>query len=173
MKTQAWGWLAVGVLAAGLNASYHDGGMRWAHRMVGRVVHHSSAVLALATGNAERFMQEARFIEAHRQVQPACQWQDALERAQERIAQSDVQVARFDSMTDRQVAQLQRLQANRVRMEVRLADMRIPVTEFMPVVVRTPNVVCPRVRVNIPKMPKINVPALPQIHVETSSTGPV
>ena len=173
MKTQAWGWLAVGVLAAGLNASYHDGGMRWAHRMVGRVVHHSAAVLALATGNADRFMQEARFIEAHHQVQPSCQWQDAVERAQEQIAQSDVQVARFEAVKDRRMAQLQRWEANRGRMEVRFADMRIPVTEFTPVVVRTPNVVCPRVRVNIPKMPKINAPAIPEIHVETSSTGPV
>ncbi len=173
MKTQAWGWLAAGVLAAGLNASYHDGGMRWAHRMVGRVVHHSGAVLALATGNADRFMQEARFIEAHHQVQPSCQLQDAMERAQEQIAQSDVQVARFEAMKDRQMAQLQRWQANRVRMEVRLADMRIPVTEFTPVVVRTPNVVCPRVRVNIPKMPKINAPALPEIHVDAASAGPV
>jgi hypothetical protein len=36
--TQAWGWLAAGVLALGLNGIYHDGGAAWAHRAVGRVL---------------------------------------------------------------------------------------------------------------------------------------
>ncbi len=47
--TQAWGWLTAGVLAAGLNASYHDGGLQWAHQVADRVEHGSAAVLALAS----------------------------------------------------------------------------------------------------------------------------
>ena len=46
MKTQAWGWLAAAVLAAGLNSSYHDGGLQWAHEIVGSVQHNTGAVLA-------------------------------------------------------------------------------------------------------------------------------
>ena len=64
MKTQAWGWLIAGVLAAGLNASYHDGGLQWAHEVAERVGHGSSAVLALASGNAERFLSEAQLVAA-------------------------------------------------------------------------------------------------------------
>ena len=62
MKTQAWGWLTAAVLAAGLNASYHDGGMQWAHRIADRVEHNSNAVLALATGHADEFVTEARVL---------------------------------------------------------------------------------------------------------------
>ena len=32
--TQAWAWLAAGVLALGLNGFYQDGGAAWAHRIV-------------------------------------------------------------------------------------------------------------------------------------------
>ena len=31
-NTYAWGWLAAGVLALGLNGIYQDGGAAWAHR---------------------------------------------------------------------------------------------------------------------------------------------
>ena len=71
MKTQAWGWLAAAVLAAGLNSSYHNGGLQWAHEIVDRVQHNSSAVLALATGRADQFMTEARILNADRTVESA------------------------------------------------------------------------------------------------------
>lgn len=60
MKSKAYGWLAAGVLAAGLNANYHDGGMEWAHQLVDRVEHNSAAVIALASGRADQFLAEAR-----------------------------------------------------------------------------------------------------------------
>jgi hypothetical protein len=62
MKTQAWGWLAAAVVAAGLNASYHDGGLQWAHRVTNRIEHRTAAVVALATGHADRFLAEAKWV---------------------------------------------------------------------------------------------------------------
>ena len=61
--TQAWGWLAAGVLAAGLNAAYHDGGLEWAHRIADRVQHGSAAVVALAGGRADQFVAAGRAVE--------------------------------------------------------------------------------------------------------------
>src|SRR5215469_1149640 len=66
MKTQAWGWLGAAVLAAGLNSSYHDGGLQWAHEIADRVQHNTSAVLALATGRADQFLAEARMLNLDR-----------------------------------------------------------------------------------------------------------
>jgi hypothetical protein len=37
-NAQAWGWLAAGVLALGLNGIYQDGGAAWAHRAVTQVM---------------------------------------------------------------------------------------------------------------------------------------
>jgi hypothetical protein len=62
MKTQAWGWLGAAVLAAGLNASYHDGGLEWAHNAVDQIQHRSAAVLALASGRADQFLAEAKWV---------------------------------------------------------------------------------------------------------------
>src|ERR1700726_2509691 len=52
---QGWYWLAAGVMALGLNGVYHEGGAEWAHRFVNR----SAAVVALASGHAERFLAAA------------------------------------------------------------------------------------------------------------------
>ncbi len=176
MKTQAWGWLTAAVLAAGLNASYHDGGLQWAHRIADQVGHSTNAVLALATGRADQFLTEARVLTA-RNESSSCRLNAALARAESRIARSD---AEFDLMTAREQAQLARLEANRARMEAQVAHMRIPAVAFNPVVhvrfpeVRVPRVpVCPRVRVSIPRMPQITVPAAPVIHIDTSGAGPV
>ena len=53
---QGWYWLAAGVMALGLNGVYHQGGAEWTHRLVNR----SAAVVALASGRAERFLGSAR-----------------------------------------------------------------------------------------------------------------
>ena len=45
MKSQAWGWLATAVLTAGLNSSYHNGGLRWIHEAADRVQHNTNAIL--------------------------------------------------------------------------------------------------------------------------------
>ena len=177
MKTQAWGWLAAAVLAAGLNASYHDGGLQWAHQFVGLVGHSTNAVLALATGDAQQFLTEARVIEVHRQ-KSQCPLQAAVAELQNDVQSivvpADSEMARFEAMSAREQAQLARLEANRARIEAEVARLRIPAVAFNQVVVRVPNVsVCPRVRVNIPRMPRIRVPAAPMVHLETVSFGPV
>lgn len=172
MKTQAWGWLAAAVLAAGLNASYHEGGLRWAHNIVDQVSHNTSAVMALATGHADQFLTEARFVAGPKELTP-CRFTEAMERAQVRIARVDSQFDQFHAISDRQMAQLARLQARRARMDARFAAVQIPAVSFTPIVVRTPNIACPRVRVNIPKTPQIKMPAIPEIHIETPGAGPV
>ena len=91
MKTQAWGWLTAAVLAAGLNASYHDGGLHWAHRIASRVERNASAVsavLALATGRADQFLTEAR-VTGEQTQKAACPLTAALTRVVPANAQSE------------------------------------------------------------------------------------
>jgi hypothetical protein len=173
--TQAWGWLAAGVLAAGLNANYYDGGFQWAHRVADRVGHNSGAVLALASGRADQFLAEARVLTPRSQA-ASCRLATTLARVQTRISRSQTG---FDVMSVRQKAQLAKLEANRARMEapiaVHTAHFRIATAAFDPVAFKalpTP-VVCPRVRVNIPKLPMMKIPFAPEIHLEMASTGPV
>jgi hypothetical protein len=169
MKTQAWGWLATAVLAAGLNSSYHNGGLDWAHQIADRVQHNGNAVLALATGNADRFLAEAQLASA--QNSHSCPFSAALGAVRRSMAPIQSEQEHFDAMTARQEAALARLEANRARMEAQMA--RLNVANFNPVVVRVPRVVCPRVRVTIPRMPMIKMPTTPVVHVEYSGAGPV
>jgi hypothetical protein len=176
--TQAWVWLTAGVLAAGLNASYHNGGLQWAHQIAGRVQLNSSAVLALASGNANQFLAEARSLKT-RNEKTSCQLAQAFDRVQTRIEISEPQFEDFEAMSDRQQAQLDRLEANRERIEAQVAAqtarLRLSSANFAPLVIRgIPSpVVCPRVRVNIPRMPRMKMPVAPQIHIEIPSAGPV
>ncbi|MFZ1139188.1 MAG: hypothetical protein WAN76_08425 [Candidatus Sulfotelmatobacter sp.] len=176
MKTnQAWGWLAAGVLAAGLNASYYDGGFRWAHRIADRICRNSAAALDLASEQTGQFLSEARLLTARNQT-TSCPWATAVARVQSRIARSH---AGFDVMSARQESQLARLEANRARMEAQIAaqaaHLRIATAALAPVEFKAipAPVVCPRVRVNIPQIPMIRMPAAPEIHIETASAGPV
>jgi len=184
MKTQAWGWLAAAVMAAGLNASYHDGGLDWAHQVADRVGYNSAAVFALASGRADQFLTEARLASA-REETASCRWTTALARVQTRVARTENGFARVQAMSAREEAQLARLEANRARIEAQVAAqtarIRIPAAAFSPVAysfsdMKMPDikipVVCPRVRVNIPRLPMIRVPA-PVVHVETFVSGPV
>jgi len=172
MKTQAWGWLAMAVLAAGLNAGYHDGGFRWAHRIVGRVGHSTSAVLALATGRADQFLTEARVIAAHRHS--SCPMEAAAAEMQAALAPAETNFAEFEQMTARQEAQLAKIEAKRAGLEARLIRIRIAAVALNRIEVPAPRVsVCRRIPVNIPRMPMIKVPAPPVIHVETGNLGPV
>jgi hypothetical protein len=174
MKTQAWGWLAAAVLAAGLNSSYHEGGMQWAHQIVDRVGHNTGAVLALATGRADQFLSEARMLNVQRHAQ--CPLAAAVAQVQSSVDKSRSEFDGFQAMSDREQAQLARLEANRARIEAqvqaKLARVRLVEANFNPVVVQVPRINCPRVRVNIPSMPRINVPS-PVVHVEYSGPGPV
>lgn len=179
MKTnQAWGWLAAGVLAAGLNASYYDGGLQWAHRVADRVVQHSEIVLAQATGRTDQFLAEARMLTAHNEA-ASCPWSTAVTRVESRIARSQRRFDGFEAMSAREEAQLARLEANRARLEAQFAahtaHFRIAPAAFAPVAFEAmpAPVVCPRVRVNIPRMPVVKMPVVPEIRVEMAGTGPV
>jgi hypothetical protein len=175
MKTQAWGWLAAAVLAAGLNSSYHEGGMRWAHEIVDRVGHNTGAVLALATGRADQFLAEARMLNVERH-ESQCPLAAAMAQVQSSVDQSQSAFDGFQVTSDREQAQLARLEANRARIEAqvqaKLARVRFVEANFNPVVVKLPEITCPRVRVNMPRMPRIKVPA-PTVRVEYSGPGPV
>jgi hypothetical protein len=173
MKTQAWGWLAVAVLAAGLNANYQDGGMPWAHQIVDRIQHNSRAVMALATGHADQFLAEASFLTTRDEV-ASCRFSEAIARAQSRIDESEANFDRFRVVSDREEAQLVRLEANRARIEARMALVRIPAVTFSPVVVRVPRIdVCPRIHVSVPRPPHIQMPRIPEIHIASAGAGPV
>jgi hypothetical protein len=170
--TQAWGWLTAGVLAAGLNASYHDGGLQWAHQVADRIEHGSAAALALASGRADQFLTEARLLTV-RDETASCPWATTLARVRSRIDRSQ---AGWDVMSAREEAQLARLEANRARMEAQIAGqtahLRIATMDFAPVdfkAIPAP-VVCPRIRVSVPRLPMIKAPV---IRVETASAGPV
>ena len=173
MKTQAWGWLATAVLAAGLNSNYHNGGLQWIHDAADRVQHNTNAVLALATGRADRFLAEAQLASA--QSSPSCPVGAALAAMRHSIAPVRNQQERFEMMTAREEAVLARLEANRARMEARF--VRVKMANFNPVMMHAPRVVCPRVRVSVPQIPAMKMPAVkipaPDIHIEYLGAGPV
>ena len=188
--TQAWGWLAAGVLALGLNGFYRDGGAPWAHRVAERVTSQISTVLAVSSARADHFLADARLLQARdeaaslrltsRAQNRLCGLSVALARVQTAIAQSEARHDRFEAMPARQEAAFARLEANRVRMEARLAaaTARFNTANFTfnPVAFNPVKVpACPRVRVNIPRVPRITIaaPTIPAIHIEAPSAGPV
>jgi hypothetical protein len=181
MKTQAMGWLIAGVLAAGLNASYHDGGLQWAHELADRVEHGSAAVVALASGNAERFLAEAQLVSAKNET-ASCRLSTALARVQARLARSESRFFRFDGMTARQDAQLAWLDANSDRIHAQVDAIHIPAVAFRPVVVGMSDIpACPRIHlntihVNVPRTPSVHI-SVPRIDLESddveSSNDPI
>jgi hypothetical protein len=221
--TQAWGWLVAGVLAAGLNASYHDGGLQWAHQMAEQlsyqVEHRSAAVLDLATGHADRFVSEARLlatqdetpfspaatvlaeVETKIQTKVQAKVQAKVARSKDRIDQTKLDQARldqtkfdqatlassrfdrFEAISDRQEAELERLAAKRTRLvdqvaariEARTAHFRMTTANFAPDALKgiPASFACSRIRVSVPRLPMtmIRVPA-PAIDIE-SGAGPI
>jgi hypothetical protein len=134
MKAQAWGWLAAAVLASGLNSSYHDGGLEWAHEIVNSVQHNTNAVLALATGRADQFLAEARMLQLDRRQNRALDVEDtavtvegshcplaaAMSRAQNSFDQSQAEFDDLQALSAREQARLARLEANRARIEAQV-----------------------------------------------------
>ena len=120
---QAWGWLMAAVVAAGLNAGYHDGAMAWAHQIADRVGHNSVAVLALASGRTDRFLSEARFLTV-KQEDPACPFAAALAQARAVTALKASRIERegagLEVVSARRVAQFDRWEADRARLEARI-----------------------------------------------------
>jgi len=187
--TQAWGWLVAGVLAAGLNASYHNGGLQWAHQVADRFEHGSAAVLALASGRTDQFLAEARLLQA-RNESSSCPLATTLARVQTMVRRSGIDrsmlgnsQAGLDVMSAREQAQLDRLEASRARMEAQIearvatqaAHFRIATANFAPIEIKgiPAPVICPRVRVHVPRLPVIKTPFAPDIHIEMAGTGPV
>ncbi|MGO9088895.1 MAG: hypothetical protein ACLQBK_27135 [Candidatus Sulfotelmatobacter sp.] len=196
--TQAWGWLAAGVLALGLNGSYLDGGAQWAHRVVERVTDRASAVLAQATGRADWLVSEARMLTARDEAASVrrvslvqnidCPVRGAMARVQvgiarSAIARSEAEYGRVEAMSAREEARLARREATRARVEtarmetqVAAQTARIRVANFAFDSAFNPEKIsaCGRVRVNVPRVPRIKVaaPVIPAIHIEAPG-GPV
>ena len=167
MKTQAMGWLTAAVVAAGLNASYHQGGMQWAHRIADQVGYKTGVVLALATGHADRLLADAQLAQAQNEVS-SCRMRTALARVESQIERSQARFDHFDEvMVTREEIRAARMEAQRARIEAQMAKIRIPAVAMNPVLVRTPKIdVCPRIHVIVPRMPAIKVPATPAIHID-------
>jgi hypothetical protein len=169
-NTQAWGWLATGVLALGLNGVYHDCGAAWAHRTVGRFINRieerSVPVLALAAGRADWLMAKTETA-AVRDETASCRVASSLARLkasllQNKVARTQASTASFEEMSAREEAALARLEAERARIEAQAARVRFAPAAFNPGL-------CPRVRVNIPRV-KISVP---EMHLEALGAGPI
>jgi hypothetical protein len=156
MDRQTWGWLMVGVLAAGLNAAYHDGAGEWAHRIVDGVQYRSEVIVATAQGTADRFLSEAHVLSARNEAH-SCRVAAAIARLQSKFAREQ---AGFESRSAREQAQVARVEAQRARIEARSQRVAVITTAFE----SRPVPVCARVRVSIPRMPAMpQMPAMPTI----------
>jgi len=178
-QNQAWGWLVAAVMAAGLNASYHNGDLQWLHRAAEQTKHRTLAVLALASGRADQFLAQAEILAAHEQAEsrlavamtpvqaePAISEASAV-RVEALVACKELQRARIEIQQARMQA---RIQANAVRIQTAQVKLNrafnpLPIA-FNPM--KTP--ACPRIRVEIPQIPGVRIPA---IHVNTASVDPV
>ncbi len=181
MKTsQAWTWLAVGVLALGVNGIYQDGGAAWAHRAVGSAVasidNRAEAVLALATGRAEWFLAKADPVQARGET-AACRFANSVARVQAHMVRRESGIAKFEEMSARQEAARAKLEANRARIEAQVVRVHISPVDFQ--VPEIMQVSCPRVRINLPhvEVPRVNVPKfhIPAavVHVDVAGSGTI
>lgn len=174
--TQAWVWLAAGVLALGLNGFYLDGGAAWAHRIVDRAVEQAAdrslGLVDLARERVDRFVETAN-VAAVRDETASCPLAGAMARFRAGIARGQSGVAHFEAMSAREEAARARVQAKQARVEARLARVRMVPVAFNAIEIP---VVCPRVRVNVPRvsvprLPVVKIPA-PVVHLEAGG-GPV
>src|SRR5437870_6319417 len=125
MKTnQAWGWLVAGVLAAGLNASYHDGGLQWAHRVADRMERGSAEVFALASSQAGQLLADKKLVKV-RHENTSCPLASTWARVQSTVAGSRGEFDGFEAMSARQETQLAKFEAKRARIEARIAAAQI------------------------------------------------
>jgi lysozyme family protein len=172
--TQAWAWLTAGVLALGLNGFYHDGGAGWAHRIVNQLAEKSEAVADLASEQVDGFMGTTNLV-AVRDETTSCRLAAAMARFQTKFAQAHTTMAHFEDISARREVALARFEASRARIEARVARVRMAPVAFDSVT--SPVVICPRVRVSvprieIPKLPVIHIPA-PVVRVDLPGNGPV
>lgn len=166
--TQGWGWLAAGVLALGLNGFYHDGGAAYLHRalapVIARVAERTGPVLELATGHADLFMARTGMMAARSET-ASCRLAIAMTRVHSKMAGAEAGLANFEAMTARQEAVMARMEARRARIEAHVERVR-----FMPAAfdAGNVNVICPRVRVQIPR---IDIPKIPVVKVSVPVVG--
>jgi hypothetical protein len=163
MKTkQAWGWLAAGVLALGLNGIYHDGGAEWVQRVAAPAFDRAEAVLALVSGRADQFVSkihaETQLVAARHETQ-SCRLGTMMAGFQTKVARAQAGMARFEAMSAREQAQLARVEAGRARIEAEAARFRFDTVEFNPTGFEAPKipVICPRVRIAVPHAPMARV----------------
>jgi hypothetical protein len=174
-QTPAWGWLAAGVLALGLNGIYQDGGAAWLHRNVdcvmARIADRSGPVVALALGRADWFLAKANLAVARNET-ASCRWGTAMARMQTQMVRAHGGMADFEAMSAREEEAMARLEANRARMEAQVATVR-----FLPVAFGGVKVVCPRVRVQVPQVSIPEIPAVrvtvPDVHVDVTGAEPI
>lgn len=176
--TQAWVWLAAGVLALGLNGFYQDGGAAWAHRamdgLTARVAERSLTLVSLASERVDRVREKANLVAAQDEAD-SCRLSTAVAQFQTKIARTQNGMVRFEAMLPRQEAALARVEAQRARIEAQVARVRLAPVAFVPG--KIPVVACPRVRVdvpgvNAPQVPLVRIPA-PVVHLELLGSGPV
>jgi hypothetical protein len=189
-NVQAWGWLAAGVVALGLNGIYHDQGAELAHQVAEqvaeRVSERSAALVERISGQADQILADARaevgagvrLVAAHDEV-ASCRVSEALARAQAKMARTQGEFAHFEAMSARQEAELAALDGDQIKVDqeeieqqVEAQIARVHIASFSvdpvidPVKIR---VVCPRVRVNVPalRIPPVHVRAvtIPHVHV--------
>jgi hypothetical protein len=162
--TQAWGWLAAGVLALGLNGFYQDGGLEIAHRgVVARIADRSGVFADMASERVGQVLESANLVAA-RDETASCRLAAAMARLQTKMTRAQSGMVRFEAMSAREEAAVARVEANRARVEAQVARVRFAPAAFN--TVRIPMVACPRVRVNIPRVD------VPVVHVELGA-GPI
>ncbi len=173
-NTYAWGWLAAGVLALGLNGIYQDGGAAWVHRAmeqgVARMAESSGAVIALAAGRADWFVAHAQTALARNET-ASCRFGVLAARLHAKMARAQGGMARFEAMSAREEARLARWEANRARVEAQVERVRYVPADFN---IGSVSVVRPRVNVRIPRIrvPQIPEIRIPEVHVEVAGLGP-
>ncbi|MGA8764392.1 MAG: hypothetical protein WB562_16110 [Candidatus Sulfotelmatobacter sp.] len=170
--TQAWGWLAAGVVALGLNGFCHDGGAEWAHQIVDRAASRSEIVLVLASGRADQFLARAQTVAARQETQ-SCRLATTMARLQTRMSRERTGFAQVEAMSAREEAAFARLEANRARIEAQVERVRFVPAQLS--AMRLP-VICPRVRMNVSRIqiapieiPDVDIPAVPAVEVETGA----
>ncbi|MFZ0759642.1 MAG: hypothetical protein WAM69_06785 [Candidatus Sulfotelmatobacter sp.] len=175
--TQAWGWLAAGVLALGLNGFYQDGGLAPAHRIVDGAIElvagRSGDLVELASERGERLAERASLVAAWDET-ASCRLAATVARFQRKTAWTQSRAARIEAMSARQEAAVARVEAERARIEARVARVRMVPVAFG--ALEIPLMACPRVRVNAPRLsvppvPVVRIPA-PGVRVETVG-GPI
>jgi hypothetical protein len=174
--TQGWGWLAAGVLALGLNGVYQDGGLARAHQIIDtaieRVADRSGTLIDLASERVDRFVESGSLVAA-RDETTSCRLASAMARFQGKMIRTQGALARIEVMSARQEVALARVEANRARMEAHVARVRLAPVAFN--TLEMPVVACPRLRVNVlrvPRAPMVRIPA-PVMQVETAGGGPI